>query len=222
MESAGDARRLILLPGLGADERLFTYQRERFPQLEVPPWLPPERNESLPAYAGRMAAKLNIEEPVYLGGASFGGMLALEMAKRIPVKSIFLISSAYSGREVNRLLRLVHPVGRRMPVSFVATAFRSATVFSPEMRSMEREKKSLLRAMFDETPPEFVRWASCALMDWIFQDKPEVPVQRIHGERDIVIPLRRQPAEAIVPGGGHFICLTHGEMVNEFILKHLE
>ena len=222
MEAANRPARFILLPGLGADERLFTYQRERFPHLEIPPWLPPERNETLPSYARRMASGLNVEAPVFLGGASFGGMLALEMAKLIPVKAIFLISSAFSGREVNRLLRLIYPAARHMPVALVPPAFRSATILSPEMRSMERDKKALLRRMFNEAPPEFVRWASCALMHWEFRNQTGIPVYRIHGERDIVIPLRKQPAEAIVPGGGHFVCLTHGEMVNDFLVKHLE
>ena len=72
--------RLIMLPGLGADERLFEPQRAAFPGLEVPPWLPHEPEESLDAYARRMAATIWPSEHFYIGGASFGGMVALEMA----------------------------------------------------------------------------------------------------------------------------------------------
>ena len=46
---------LILLPGLGADHRLLEPQREEFPQLVVPAWIPPRAKESLPDYAARMA-----------------------------------------------------------------------------------------------------------------------------------------------------------------------
>ena len=49
------AFQLILLPGLGADRRLLEPQRREFPQLVVPPWIPPRTDESLPDYAARMA-----------------------------------------------------------------------------------------------------------------------------------------------------------------------
>jgi hypothetical protein len=46
---------LVLFPGLGADYRLLEPQLAAFPQLIVPPWIPPRKNESLPSYAARMA-----------------------------------------------------------------------------------------------------------------------------------------------------------------------
>ena len=49
------AFQLVLLPGLGADHRLLEPQRQAFPQLVVPAWIPPQKNESLPEYAARMA-----------------------------------------------------------------------------------------------------------------------------------------------------------------------
>jgi hypothetical protein len=48
--------RLILLPGLGADARLFAPQAAAFKQLEVPEWLVPRRGESLEDFGRRMAA----------------------------------------------------------------------------------------------------------------------------------------------------------------------
>ncbi|MFZ1934503.1 MAG: thioesterase domain-containing protein, partial [Thermoguttaceae bacterium] len=74
---------LILLPGLGADHRLLEPQRAAFPQLIVPPWIPPRKHESLPQYAERMAQTVAPphDVPLVLGGVSFGGMLAYEMAR---------------------------------------------------------------------------------------------------------------------------------------------
>jgi hypothetical protein len=37
---------LILLPGMGADARLFAAQKLAFPALVVPPWLPPQPGET--------------------------------------------------------------------------------------------------------------------------------------------------------------------------------
>ena len=74
---------LILLPGLGADHRLLEPQRAAFPQLIVPPWIPPRKHESLPQYAERMAETVTPphDVPLVLGGVLFGGMLAYEMAR---------------------------------------------------------------------------------------------------------------------------------------------
>ncbi len=47
--------KLILIPGLGTDERLFERQRPAFPDLWVPPWIVPRDDEGLAGYAARMA-----------------------------------------------------------------------------------------------------------------------------------------------------------------------
>ena len=82
----------MLIPGLGADARLFRPQREFFPRLETPPWIEWRRAEPLPAYAARLAATIDAAEPYHLGGASLGGMLALEMARVLdpPPRAVFL------------------------------------------------------------------------------------------------------------------------------------
>jgi len=77
MARATEAR-LVLLPGAGASGALFEPLRRSFERLVVPPWLTPLRRESLEDYGRRMAATIPCEEPFYLGGVSFGGMVALE------------------------------------------------------------------------------------------------------------------------------------------------
>ena len=67
---------VILLPGLGADERLFVSQRDVWPDLVVPRWLRPELGEDLARYAARLAEQLLVSRPLVLGGCSFGGMVA--------------------------------------------------------------------------------------------------------------------------------------------------
>src|SRR5262245_19159901 len=87
---------LILIPGMGADGRIFRAQHTAFQNLCVPKWITPLRNESLASYARRFAAIINPHQPCYLGGASFGGVVALEMARYLDVRVVFLIGSLRS------------------------------------------------------------------------------------------------------------------------------
>src|ERR1700722_13749272 len=71
---------IIMLPGMAADDRLFRHLRPSLPGLVTPAWIEPRRREPLPAYAGRLARCIDPGVPCFVGGASFGGMVALEMA----------------------------------------------------------------------------------------------------------------------------------------------
>src|SRR5215510_13793278 len=70
---------VVLLPGLGADERLFAPQRAVLPGLIVPRWPEPRRDDSLPRFAARLADAVPKSDDLFLGGSSFGGMVALEL-----------------------------------------------------------------------------------------------------------------------------------------------
>ena len=100
--------RLVLLPGLGTTGELFRPQRRAFPDLEVPPWLDPHRGESLPGYGRRMAAALAPgPSDLVLGGVSFGGMVALEMARHLPTRAVGLIASCVSSQVLTSVARVL-------------------------------------------------------------------------------------------------------------------
>jgi predicted esterase len=55
-----------------------------------------------------------------------------------------------------------------------------------------------------------------AVLDWKPTAINGVPVYRIHGASDLVIPARLVTADTIVPGG-HLINMSHADEVNRFI-----
>jgi len=73
--------RVWVLPGLGADSRIFR-------NLEFPwsatflEWTLPEVGESLSSYADRLLAPHDIQEHDLLFGYSFGGIVAQDWASR--------------------------------------------------------------------------------------------------------------------------------------------
>ena len=101
---------LVLFPGLGTDRRLFEPQRSAFPDLWVPPWIVPKRKETLPDYAARMAETIVPRRPTVLGGASFGGMVAYEMARHVEPEAVVLIGSCRSPRSLHPVARGLRPL----------------------------------------------------------------------------------------------------------------
>src|SRR4051812_16251877 len=103
---------LFLFSGLGADERMFRHQREAFPELVVPRWLRPHQYETLRQYAMRMAAQIDPHQPCLIGGASFGGFLALEMLPYLNAKACVLIGAVRSPEEMPWQITFFRPAHR--------------------------------------------------------------------------------------------------------------
>ena len=106
---------VILLPGMGADSRMFAAQKERFPQLLVPPWPALVPREPLRDFAARLASSLDITRETVLGGASMGGMVALEIARLKPPRAVVLLGSCRNPAAVPGTLALAERAARLIP-----------------------------------------------------------------------------------------------------------
>lgn len=215
---------LILLPGLGTDHRLLEPQRREFPQLAVPAWIPPQGNESLPDYAGRMAANVRPADdaPLILGGVSFGGMLAYEMARHLKPHAVVLIASC----RTRRGLRPVYRAGRRLlpliPVRAWDVAKLLAGPFVRLQAGVPAGRRKLAVAMFRESDSRFMHWVLRAILHWHPHPLEGTPVCQIHGGRDLLIPARRVEADQVIPDGGHLINVTHAGHVNAFLRRAMQ
>ncbi|MDY0167014.1 MAG: alpha/beta hydrolase [Thermoguttaceae bacterium] len=216
-------KKLILLPGVGADARLFEPQRAAFPDLLVPEWLPPEPKEPLPHYAARMAEAMaplfEGAEPVVLGGVSFGGMVAYEAARHVRPAAVVQIASCRSRHAVRAMLRLTRPVAATM----LPSALRVAKMMSPMavelLTNLKTKQRNFFVEMFKEADPAFMKWALTTILDWEPAPPPDVPVRQIHGRRDLLISVSNVEADEVIPNGGHLINMTHPAEVNAFIRK---
>jgi pimeloyl-ACP methyl ester carboxylesterase len=211
--------KLILLPGLGTDERLFERQRSAFPDLWVPPWIPPRNGETMADYAARMAEVIakRQTEPFVLGGVSLGGMLSYEIARHVKPQAAVLISSCRTRMGVNGFLRTAGHLWPVVPTG----AFRVVKFVSlPALRmfgSLMPEHRRLCAKMFSESDPWFMHWAVSAILNWNPDPLGQTPIFQIHGAHDRLIPAKYVVPDEIIPDGGHLINLTHADAVNAFI-----
>jgi pimeloyl-ACP methyl ester carboxylesterase len=221
------AFQLILLPGLGADHRLFEPQREAFPQLVVPPWIPPKRRESLPDYAARMAEtiKPSRDVPLILGGVSLGGMVAYEMARHLRPDALIQIASSRMRGSFRPSTRMAASTVLWVP--WVPLRIWSlAKVLAPPVVRMAScfgaRDRRLAVTMFREMDSRFMHWALTAIFRWHPTQYDGVKIFQIHGARDLLIPARRVRADAYIADGGHMINVTHAKIVNAYIAKVAE
>jgi pimeloyl-ACP methyl ester carboxylesterase len=204
---------LILLPGLGGDFRMFGPQRSAFPELIVPPWIEPERNEPLAVYAARFAKVIDPGQVCFVGGASFGGVVALEVASHLKAGECYLFGSIRDPRELPRRLRFFRSIS---DLVIVPKRF-SPMVLSCGGRWINPITRGVLHQVH-EADERFLRWAAEAILKWTPSAGVErVRVIQIHGDRDWVFPVGRTSADKVIAGAGHLISITHADEVNRFV-----
>lgn len=205
---------LYCFSGLGADERIFHKLRIPGVTLHFVPWIEAETEESLPAYALRLGRTIEQKKPYCLLGVSFGGMLAAELSEVLKPEQTFLISSALSSSEITPLVRLAGKtsIHKSLPDSF----FRhpNFAVYSAFGLKADSEK-SLFKQIMHDTDIYFLKWAITAILNWEPHKAHEVI--RVHGDSDLIIPLKDQKIHHLIKGGTHFCILQQADQISEFI-----
>ena len=96
---------IYIISGLGADERVF--QKLDFSGFKTTfiKWIVPLDNETIENYATRLLDQITTIKPTIIG-LSFGGIVAVEIAKQIDTEKVILIASAKTKNEIPFYYRL--------------------------------------------------------------------------------------------------------------------
>ena len=126
-------------------------------EFHIVEWLIPEKNESMTSYAQRMATQITGND-VVLGGVSFGGVVAQEMAQFVNPRKLILISSIKSPNELPRRLKLARKTGayKLMPTRLMLSA-EDLTKFSVGPRSKKRLQ--LYQTFLHVRDKKYLDWA---------------------------------------------------------------
>ena len=212
---------LILLPGLSASREVFEPQLQQFPNAIVPDWPEPNPGETFAAYAERFSEQLRPHRPCILGGMSFGGMLAQEMARFLKPEGLLLMATIRGPDE----LPLYGRIGKRfrglipyLPMRVLQTL--TGVFECPGVRSLFPFRRILAR-QFREANRELFRWSLDQICRWSEPPVVDCPVWHIHGDNDLVLPASRTTPDCLVAGAGHVLSLSHPQDINRFIRECL-
>src|SRR5580704_15344187 len=157
---------VVLLTGLGADERLFDAQRPALPGLVTPGWIAPRPGEGLAEYAERFAVEIPIARPLLLGGCSLGGMMAYEMAHVLRPDALVLIASAITRDAIPWRLRALARIAWIAPTAGYGLGKRTYPVLMSLVRRRPAEHRRLAASMARDASSAFLRWACIAVGRW--------------------------------------------------------
>ena len=241
--------RLILLPGVGMTPDVFAPQRQAFGDgLVTPDWIKPEPRETVSRYAARWARMIGETlgddgRPVFLGGVSFGGTVALEMAEHLSPRpaAVFLIGAA---RRANGLAgwasALAKASAKLSPAALKKTA-RFGHVPLGLVDGLDDAGLKRFTAMIRQINPDVLHWTVASVADWVAPAPPgsaptpgsghdhegednaaaPMPVLQIHGRDDRFYPLAKQHPDEVVEHGNHLIHLNHARSVNRWLFDHM-
>jgi pimeloyl-ACP methyl ester carboxylesterase len=216
---------LLLFPGLGVGADLFRPQRSISAKIIIRPWPIPMENESPAHYAHRMIDGFDPPPNLFLGGMSFGGMLALEAAKYLNPRGVFLIASARDGRAHASLFQLLGKILPGMPMARIEILLK---LLAPSLVRIvgrpNRSQRELLLSLVRHAHLPLTRWGAGASMNYVFTGKLDCPIWHIHGDIDRVVPIEnvRREVDTVVPNAGHIVNVTHAGIVNRFIEGRME
>ncbi len=214
-EQAAKLKPIYFVSGLGADERVFRWLRcEGYRPMHVQ-WVSPEPNEPIESYAKRLSGQIQDDCPIVVG-LSFGGIVAVEIAKQIETEQVILLSSVKDSSEVPFYFKLfrVFPIHRIFPFKTLLWAFYwlAYWLFAPE----GSEQKQLLKTILVETDPQFLRWALHKVVSWRNKEVLENLVH-IHGEGDRIFPYRFVTPNYSVENSGHLMVMNRAEQVSDLL-----
>jgi len=207
------------MPGLAASPTIF--ERIQLPtdlfEMHLLEWEIPFEQESLQAYAKRMAQKVT-HENVVLVGVSFGGILVQEMKAFLQPKKVIIISSVKANTEFPRRFKIAKTTKayKLIPTQLFEN-IESLMKFSFGS-SIIKQRLVLYEKFLAVRNKHYLDWSIEQIINWERKDiDPEII--HIHGDADEVFPPKYIKEFIPVKGGTHIMILSKYKWLNEKLPK---
>ncbi|MBC5993480.1 alpha/beta fold hydrolase [Pontibacter cellulosilyticus] len=212
--------KVYFISGLGADWRMFQFLKlpDHIAQYQVK-WLEPlSFDEPLDSYVKRLLPQIEDPNPI-LVGFSFGGLVAIELAKIIKPIRIIVISSLATRYALPWYYKLAGKalLHKYVPFKVMQNTYPIAPFFFGAQTPYERR---LLKSVFFRIDEKFLRWALARLLDWK-QEAMSPGLIQIHGTADKVLPFVDEAHTIKINDGEHLMVIHRAEEVSAVLSRIL-
>lgn len=215
------------MPGLGLSPKIFEhFLFEKFDVVWME-WIEPSKNETFDHYIDRLIDQfIEVDDRVpFLLGHSLGGIVVQEIAKKIKVQKLILVSSVESDLEFPNKLRLLSKL-RLERFFHKAWLERTFVIWRNFHDYKSTDKQKLFYHSIGKLSNHYFKWSIYQTVHWKSLYKMNDKVIRIHGLDDHTFPSKlvlNQNTKFFK--GGHLVLLDKSKEIveiieNEIAVKH--
>lgn len=211
---------IYCISGLGATAKAFSKLDIGGYRLQVIEWLQPLQDETIEAYAARMALLIKEERPVLMG-LSFGGMMSIEIAKLVPVEKVILISSIKSKHELPWWMKAVATLKLHKLAPLKTNSRLTRPVQNFFLGTVTAEDREVAVQFRRNADIKYVKWAIDKVLNWQNTWQPPGLIH-IHGSADKMFPHKKLQATHMIEKGGHFMIMNKAAAVSRAVRESLD
>ena len=215
----GAQRRLILLPGLAADERMYSGVGVLPVSLVTPRLLIPEADETMAAYARRHAQWLDVGDNDLIGGCSFGSMVASEICRQRSTRGLVLLSGALSSKALAPSSQRLNFLADFIPFMLMRRVLMSSLFLHAVFGNADSSHIDLGRKMIKETPRDLLVRGGKLAANYHPQTPIVCDIYSLHGAQDRVLVVPDVQGGEVIADAGHGMVVSHVEQVTSFLRK---
>jgi pimeloyl-ACP methyl ester carboxylesterase len=214
--------KVYLIPGLGADSRLFkNIQLPAGYEIVLVDWLIPSETDTLTSYSQNIVSQYNMSDNSIVIGVSLGGMISVEIAKQLKLDKVILISSIKTNSEAPWYFKFFRslPVYKAIPGKLMT---HLGFLVKPMFGQMKPDDLTLFKSMLQNSSPIFLKWAMRSALYW----KNDVEFSNLYhivGNKDLVFPYQNiKNPTAVIKGGTHIMVFDKAAEINVLLADILK
>ncbi len=211
---------IYLIPGVGANDKIFQNLDLSGYEIVHLKWPKHRKDETIQQYVKKLLPQIKKDTQPVLIGMSFGGIVAVELAKLVNPWKTIIISSIKTYHERPFKIMFMNSVKfhRLVPGKlFLNLRFWMQLVLG----KLNRHDYDLIEDMIQDINIDFNKWAVDQVIHWRNQTIPDNLVH-IHGTSDWIFPRHYIDNCYWVEGGTHFMVVNRAKEISKILRKELK
>lgn len=215
-------KRILLFPSYGTDCSLYdniTFPKSLEATIIRVDWLPLEKKQTLPGYASEFISHYSITKNDIIIGTSMGGMVGIEINKKIGIHKLIIISSIKTIKEHPLLFKILRSTKAYKIVK--GRLLKSVLIFIAPLYGRNIKHFGWFREVFLKTPNQFLENGLKAILFW---ENKEVAknVIHIHGNNDPLFPIKNiKNVDFEIEKGTHAMVRFKADEISKILSKVL-